>query len=406
MISTANDGAGNKLQKLVEQLGAKAKSVFDNTDEPAVIVSPYRMNPLGAHIDHQGGSVLARTIDQYTVLAFYPSSSSRITIHSDVGNGFDKKTAFDIGDVQTNDNWVRYAMASAASVAGFTDQNNTLRGFNALVYGSLVGAGLSSSASVILAYVSALAHVNSLNFSAARLVKLVQQVENVHMGLNNGLQDQMSVVFGQSSALSLLNMSTITAEYIDNPASSSDVCWVICYSGFSRELVSSGFNERVRECREAATLLDATAKHLGEVQQALRTDEHLATLPPSLRLRAMHVYSEMQRVADGALAWQQGNWEAFGRLMNLSCDSSINQYQCGSEPMIELHQIALKETGVFGSRFGGGGYGGCLAMLVQKDKAELVRENVLSQFLQRYPEKRGIAQAFVANAENNVRLFS
>ena len=48
------------------------------------------MNPLGAHIDHQGGSVLARTIDQYTILAFFPLSSSRIVLHADIGSAEDK----------------------------------------------------------------------------------------------------------------------------------------------------------------------------------------------------------------------------------------------------------------------------------------------------------------------------
>jgi len=34
------------------------------------IVSPYRVCPLGAHVDHQGGPVLGMTIDAYTILAF------------------------------------------------------------------------------------------------------------------------------------------------------------------------------------------------------------------------------------------------------------------------------------------------------------------------------------------------
>jgi len=391
-----------ELQLLANHVSEKAKTCFGRTDEPNIVVSPYRMNPIGAHIDHQGGAVLARTIDQYTLLAFYPLDEPRIDLHCDVGEYSDKATAFDIGNEVSGENWVRFAMASANCIAAIQPG---IKGFSGLVYGSLVGAGLSSSASVILAYLSGLAHVNDMQLTNAELVELARQVENEHMGLNNGLQDQMSVVFGRSNALSLLHMETVTATYIADPANIEQVCWVVCYSGFSRELVSSGFNDRVRECREAATLLDSSATHLGEVATNLRSEEHIDGLPAELGRRATHVYSEMQRVENGCNAWQSGDWSTFGELMNQSCRSSIDDYECGSEAMIELHNIALKQSGVYGSRFGGGGYGGCLMMLVDKIQADKVKTDVLEAFLRRFPEKTNIAKSFIALAENNARLY-
>ena len=50
----------------------RAAALLGEGDAPALVVSPYRFNPLGAHVDHQGGRVLARTLDQYTLLAFRP----------------------------------------------------------------------------------------------------------------------------------------------------------------------------------------------------------------------------------------------------------------------------------------------------------------------------------------------
>ncbi len=403
MVLKSSSSAGPELQTLVNHVSEKTKACFGRTDEPEIVVSPYRMNPLGAHIDHQGGAVLARTIDQYTLLAFYPLPTSRVVLHCDSGAHSDKEAEFDIGNPVSGENWIRYAMASANSLAATQPGIN---GFSGLVYGSLVGAGLSSSASVILAYLSGLAHVNNMHLSNAELVELARQVENEHMGLNNGLQDQMSVVFGRSNALSLLHMETVSATYIADPANIQEVCWVICYSGFSRELVSSGFNDRVRECREAASLLDSSATHLGEVAITLRDEQNIAQLPEELSRRAKHVYSEMWRVEQGCEAWRSGDWVRFGKLMNQSCHSSIAQYECGSEAMIELHRLALKQPGVFGSRFGGGGYGGCLMMLVEKSHAVDVQDNMLESFLDRFPEKAGIAKSFIARAENNARLYT
>lgn len=402
MVSTTDSSSDQELQSRIAYVTQKIKTQFGRTDEPSVIVSPYRINPLGAHIDHQGGSVLARTVDEYTILAFYPLNSSRVVLHCDNGKNADSAAAFDIGNNSSDENWIRYAMASASSFAGFAPGT---KGFSGLVYGSLVGAGLSSSASVILAYIGGFAHVNGIELTNAELVELARQVENDHMGLNNGIQDQMSIVFGREDALSLLHMETTTASYINDPPNINDVCWVICYSGFSRELVSSGFNDRVRECREAANLLDSSAAHLGQVGSEYRSEQHIAKLPGHLGRRATHVYDESRRVSKGCSAWQAGSWKAFGQLMNQSCESSISNYECGSPAMIDLQNIALAQPAVYGSRFGGGGYGGCLNMLVKRDQADLVKDRVLELFLQRYPEKRGIAKSFIATAENNARLI-
>ena len=39
-----------------------------------ILASPYRICPLGAHIDHQGGPVLGMTVDAYTLMAFVPTN--------------------------------------------------------------------------------------------------------------------------------------------------------------------------------------------------------------------------------------------------------------------------------------------------------------------------------------------
>lgn len=401
MVLETNSLANPQLHKLIAYVTQKVKTMYGRTDEPSIVVAPYRINPLGAHIDHQGGAVLARTIDQYTILAFYTLDTPKVVLHCDSGDNAERTTAFDIGNNTTDENWVRYAMASASSVNAHAPGIN---GFSGLVYGSLVSAGLSSSASVILAYIGGLAQANNIEFTNAELVELARQVENDYMGLNNGLQDQMSVVFGRDNALSLLHMESTTASYIADPVNIDKVCWVICYSGFSRELVSSGFNDRVRECREAARLLDSEAEHLGQVRDEFRVASCIQKLPAHLRRRVAHVYGESDRVAQGCTAWQSGNWIEFGRLMNQSCNSSITNYECGSDPMIELHNIALEQPSVYGSRFGGGGYGGCLNMLVKRDDADALKEQVLNKFVKQFPEKRGVAKSFIAVAENNVRL--
>jgi len=365
------------VQDIQQKISADAQRRFQTSEAPQIVVSPYRFNPLGAHIDHQGGTVLARTLNQYSIGAYYPSGDTSVQI---VSASLPEHAAlnFQLGDAPTGPNWHRYAMASALAFWRWAgSQGLGVAGIKLVVQGTLIGAGLSSSASIILAYLAALADVNKLTLSPAVLVELCRQVENEHMGLNNGVQDQMSVVFGQQGALSSLNVDAVSVDYWANPSSVHEVSWLVCYSGFSRELITSGFNDRVSECAAAANRLSASAHRLGDVPHSARSEESIAALPRALAKRARHVYSEMQRVHDAQDIWLRGDWQGFGRLMNASCRSSIDDYECGSEPMHQLHETALTTGGVFGSRFSGGGYGGCLIMLVDSCQSEAIGEQVL-----------------------------
>ncbi|OMO81693.1 hypothetical protein COLO4_23452 [Corchorus olitorius] len=49
-------------------------------DNVRVVVSPYRICPLGAHIDHQGGMVSAMTINKGVLLGFVPSDDTQLVI--------------------------------------------------------------------------------------------------------------------------------------------------------------------------------------------------------------------------------------------------------------------------------------------------------------------------------------
>lgn len=388
-------------QALINDCIAQAKSVASMSIDPTVVVSPYRFNPLGAHIDHQGGQVLARCLNQYTFLCFWPSGSAQSSVYASLENGEWQRTQFSPAELQDEFGWDSMARASVTALADFAQTN---QGFNAVVFGTMISCGLSSSASVILAYLSALADVNNIELDAQDLVELSRRVENDYRGLNNGIQDQMSIVFGQERSLSLLDVEAVSARHIADPKEIDRYRFLMCYSGVSRNLGGSSFNTRVAECGLAAHELYAGAAHLGKVPEELRGCEQIGRLPDLLARRARHVYGEMERVALGATAWMDGDIVQFGKLMNQSCQSSIHNYESGSEWLIALHEIAREIPGVYGNRFSGGGYGGCLFMLVDKDKMEDIARQLIHSYVQRYPELNGIAKVLIADSESTVRL--
>ena len=88
-------------------------------------------------------------------------------------------------------------------------------------------------------------------------------------------------------------------------------------------------------------------------------------LPRAELLRARHFFTERARVRRGTELWKQGDLEGFGELMNASCQSSIENWESGSRALIELQRTLEQTQGVYGSRFSGAGFGGCVAALVE-----------------------------------------
>ncbi len=336
------------------------------------LFSPYRICPIGAHIDHQGGAVLGRTIKLGTTLEYRALDSKEIRITSDQFG----EANFSIGDLDKN-HWARYAQAAARVL-------NPKRGMKAHVTGQLISAGLSSSASVGLAYLKALADVSEIDLTNEQLVHLDFELECNELGLQNGLLDPMSIIYGRKNALLFMDVVTGSVSPIFDPPS-RDSAWIVAYSGVSRELTKSGFNVRVAECHEAAASLQSGAWKLGDVPQEIFEAKKMS-LPENLRRRAEHFFREVERVSLGRQVWAEGDAVRFGQLMNQSCESSIKNYEVGSEVLIQLHEIISGTNGVYGSRFSGGGYGGCVVALAKSDLAENACAEIAEKFSALHPE--------------------
>lgn len=354
-----------------------------------VVFAPYRLCPIGAHIDHQGGAVLGRTLNLGTTLEYEPVDSMEIHITSHQFG----ETRFCIGAQINKTHWARYAQAAACVLP------NLKRGMQAHVSGSLIGTGLSSSASVGLAYIKALADVNDIELSNKELVYLDYELEHGQLGLQIGLLDPLTIAHGQKNALLFMDTITASVSSILDPPSSC-FAWIVAYSGVSRELTKSGFNQRVAECYKAATLLKEDAKILSDVPREIFEAKKM-TLPENLRRRAEHFFTEVERVQQGAQAWEESNMGLFGQLMNRSCASSIENYQVGSDILIKLHELVSNTDGVYGSRFSGGGYGGCVVGLAKKDLAENACAEIAGIFSALHPELP--SHIFVAEMGDGLR---
>ena len=192
----------------------------------------------------------------------------------------------------------------------------------------------------------------------------------------------------------------------DHPGA-KDYRFLVAFSGLPRDLVATGYNERVAECRQAARLLGELggtpqARILGDISENVFR-AYLPRLPETLQRRARHYFGEIRRVKEGVTAWMQGDFRRFGRLMTTSCESSITNFETGTREITALQEITLQAEGVLGSRFSGGGFGGCTIGLVEAAQAQAAAESIRAHFARRYPEKAGDIKVYGAGFADGVQ---
>ena len=341
-----------------------ARDVGVSRGEVRVVVSPYRICPIGAHSDHQHGPVLGMAIDAYTLLAFVPQEAPRIDVES---AEFAPPAALGIGaDASLPEpGWHRYAFGAGRVLAGRLGR--APRGLRARVEGTLAGAGLSSSASVVIAYLLALAHANDLALEADELATLAVRVENEYAGVACGVLDPACIAGSRRGHLLAIETAPLAWEPVAFGGAATPRFLVVS-TGRPRHLAATGFNARVEECFAAARALGEASgrrvERLGELDREV-FETHGDRLPETLRRRARHFFTERERVREGLACWRVGDLPGFGERMSASCESSIHSYETGSPELVALQALLLETPGVLGARFSGAGFGGCSLALVE-----------------------------------------
>lgn len=366
--------------------------------------APYRICPLGAHIDHQLGPVTSMAIDRGVLLAFAASGSKKMQLAS---RDFQNEVCFSlehVPDYQPGD-WGNFPRGAARAL----QQDHALQsGIVGMTAGRLDGGGLSSSAAIGVALLLALEDVNGLNVSATENIHMHSRIENGYMGMRIGVLDQASILLARSGQLTRIQCATLEHDWIAFPATGPRFSILIAFSGLKQPLTATDYNQRVTECQRAASaLLNAVGRPdqdplLGNVS----ADEYEANrhhLDPVAARRARHYFTEVERVELGIQAWRRGDLAEFGRLMSASGASSIDNYECGCPPLIELYRLLLRRAGVFGTRFSGAGFRGCCVALVDADAGPEVARAIGAAYQHAFPDLADRADVILCQSDDGAR---
>ena len=373
------------------------------------IFSPYRVCPLGAHVDHQHGLVTGFAINKGVDLWFTPSEDSHVHLESKT---FEGMVDFEINaKTQVKEgNWGDYARGAKYALSKRFELHH---GINGVIQGSLPVGGLSSSAAVLIAYVMAFAKANGISLKPFEVVLIASEAEREYIGLNNGLLDQACIALGQKDGLLFLDCDSNDYRIIKRSDKMPEFEIGIFFSGLTRSLVNSDYNLRVFECKTAAWNMLAYA------DQPLKTfdktflrdipkesfENTRDIMPARFARRAEHFYSEYRRVRQGVTAWETGNLQLFGKLSFDSCESSIHNYECGSPELIAIYNIMHKLPGVYGGRFSGAGFKGAVIALVDPAYKESIEAEVTKQYLAQFPEYETTFKTYWVKPDDGARFI-
>lgn len=360
----------------------------------AMVKSPGRVNLIGEHTDYNDGYVLPIAINYETMVALAPSNDSTVCLYS---SNLDRTSVFSLDKIVHDriNKWSNYPRGVAWMLQR---KNIPIEGVNVTIDGDVpMGAGLSSSASLEVAFAFALQAIFEFEMSGAEMAVLCQKAENDFAGVKCGIMDQFISRLGKKDHALFIDCRTL--DYQPVPLLQSGIKVIVADTLKKRGLVDSEYNTRRAQCEEAVTLLKRRLPGITALRDVSVADfrKYGMDLPPTVRRRAEHIVHENDRVLESAKLLKQGNIKGFGKLMNESHISLRDLYEVSCRELNVMVEAAWNVEGVYGSRMTGAGFGGCTVSLVDDSAVD----DFLKRVSNEYKARIGIApKLYVCTPEN------
>ncbi|WP_379551997.1 galactokinase [Qipengyuania sp. DGS5-3] len=335
-------------------------------------VSPGRVNLIGEHTDYNGGMVMPAALSVHLEAELTPREDDIVRISAEPFGMLHERTLED----PAKDHWSDPAVGALreARALGLIGH-----GADLLIASTIpAGAGLSSSAALIVTVLKAARMLAKSDMSDTEIAVAARRVETDYIGVPVGIMDQMAVAIAQPGEAIALDTATLDYELVTLPKGYSIE---VIHSGVTRQLSDGRYKERKEEC-------DAARIAFGR--------DDICTLNPAkiaentevsdvIRRRALHCATEHRRVKAAVDALAGGDIATLGALMIASHTSMRDDFEM-SVPLIDALVDDAVALGAVGARLTGGGFGGCIVACVAEDQ----RDGWLEGLLVKHPEARFI----------------
>ena len=367
--------------EIVHHISRIYKEKFGSS--PAHIArAPGRVNLLGEHVDYNDGFVLPAAIDRDTYIAFSPTSSLHSTL---LAADLDQQAVFSPQTIHTKTqtdssplpDWALYP---AGVMWSLLEENLPVMAIHA-VYASEVprGSGLSSSASVEMAFMIAWQTLGGWTLPPMQLARLAQKAESQFVGVNSGIMDQFASACSVKDTLLLLDCRSLEWRTLPIP---KNVSIVIADTSVRRKLTSGEYNNRRAACEEAVKILKRYLPEIKSLRDVGVEDFNRfeKKLPGEAAKRARHVVEEIERTNQAQALLEAGDVQRFGKLMN-QCHVSLRElYEVSCPELDVMTHIAQSLGGCYGARLTGAGFGGCTVNLVANECVEEFTRSLAKEY--------------------------
>jgi galactokinase len=388
---------------VIDQILATYQEKFGHA--PAHLArAPGRVNLLGEHVDYNDGFVLPAAIDRATYVAFSPINTHHSTL---VAADFNQQASFSAETIPSktqvdSSSLPEWALYPAGVMWALLEENLPISSMNAVFASDIPrGSGLSSSASVEMAFMIAWQALGKWSLPAMQRALLGQKAENKYVGVNCGIMDQFASACGVENKLLLLDCRSLEWNKVPLP---ENISIVIADTTVRRKLTSGEYNKRRSACEEAVVLLQRDLPNIKSLRDVSVDNFNRLSgkLPVEIEKRARHVVEEIERSNQARALLEAGDIQNFGRLMN-ECHASLRDlYEVSCPELDSMARIAQSLDGCYGARLTGAGFGGCTVNLVAFEQTEQ-----FSQALTKgYESETGLhPEIYITRASNGAELL-
>ena len=388
---------------LIDRITTLYREEFGHT--PAHIArAPGRVNLLGEHVDYNDGFVLPAAIDRATYIAFSPTNASHCTLRAVDFNQqarfspltIPSKTQLDLSPLP------EWALYPAGVMWSLMEEKVPVPSMSAAFASDVPrGSGLSSSASVEMAFMIAWQTLGGWILASMKRALLGQKAENKYVGVNCGIMDQFASACGVENRLLLLDCRSLEWKTVPLPDS---VSIVIADTTVRRKLTTGEYNKRRSACEEAVRLLQQDLPNIRSLRDVAVDDFNCLAkgLPGEIEKRARHVVEEIRRSHQAQAPLEAGDVQNFGKLMN-ECHVSLRDlYEVSCPELNTMVSIAQSLDGCYGARLTGAGFGGCTVNLVAKEQAD----GFARALAKGYESETGLRpEIYITRASNGAELI-
>jgi galactokinase len=290
------------------------------------------VNIVGEHTDYNGGFVLPVALPLRITVELTPRDDARIDATSTADPG---------------GRWMDHVIGPARLL-------RVEHGFDLRVSSEIpIGAGLGSSGALGVAVVRALRDAFRIAIDDVAVARLAQRSENEFVGASSGIMDQMAASLGREGEALFIDCRSLDTVRVPLP---DDLELVVVDSGVKHEHATGGYNQRRRECEDAARILGVAELRDVAVEDLSRVE----ALPDPLSRRVRHVVTENARVLEAVAALNAADLGALGELLDASHRSLRDDYGVSTAEVDLLVDLVREQEGVRGARITGGGWGGSI----------------------------------------------